>query len=390
MAYIPPHKRHSVDAGDRTPSPVPPPSSVLPRFSKALSLCSHKTNKDRRDGGKIIYAASSISRWFPTGDPDDATLRLEPFPCEPIVRKSGAMPFVLTGGAQVDPKHESQWVSIAQRVAPDIVAAARSAREGLEPETEEIRLSFVARIGKIFFHGSSVSLDSIRKAAVADSDSRNQVHKSFYTNVPIEYMEEIEHAIVPKIGFVFDSEKEHYHVKVYDNHRPNSTISCKCTVVKDGELEIQKIELNDVRHLVVDVSCLCKDIDMRLMMSTKRILKFLNDEEQSGINDLIKSAIVDPDVKGGLRWPLGKESSAERFSLVGVWHTKYKAFRGRSMTLRLRHANRYDYKTLMGEVANEVTLKLTGISEQLRDGDVKSGSLGDMVQEAVKLILSKF
>lgn len=40
------------------------------------------------------------------------------------------------------------------------------------------------------------------------------MRKSFYTNVPNEYMEEIQQSVVPKIGFDFESAKEHYHVKV--------------------------------------------------------------------------------------------------------------------------------------------------------------------------------
>jgi len=61
---------------------------------------------------------------------------------------------------------------------------------------------------------NSVDLDSIRKAADAETDSRKQVSKSFYTNVSSAYMEEIQNLSVPKIGFDFDSEKERYHVKV--------------------------------------------------------------------------------------------------------------------------------------------------------------------------------
>ncbi|KAH7670413.1 Cupredoxin domain-containing protein [Dioscorea alata] len=384
MAYIPPHKRHSLDSGDRPPSPAPPPSSVLPRFSKALSLSSHKSNKDPRDGAKIVYSPSSISRWFPSGDPANPSLRLEP-----VDRKFGGKSFVLTG-CGVDPQEESPWISIAERVELDLVAAAMSARVGLESETERVRFSFLARIGKVFFHGSSVSLESVRKAAATESDSRNQVHKSFNTSVPIEYMETIQQIVVPKIGLEFDSEKEHYYVKVYDKDRPDSLISCKCTIGNGGELEIKKIELNDVRHLVVDVSCLCKDMDLRLMLLTKRVLKSVNDEEEGGINKLIKSAIVDPDVKGGLRWPLGKECLAERLSVVGIWHTKYELFRGRSMKLRLRHADRYDYKTSAGEVSEEVILKLTGISKLLKEEDMISDSLREMMQEAVKLIWLNF
>lgn len=36
-----------------------------------------------------------------------------------------------------------------------------------------------------------------------------------------------------------------------------------------------QIELNAVRHLVADLACLNNDFDLRLMLSTKRILKAL-------------------------------------------------------------------------------------------------------------------
>lgn len=53
----------------------------------------------------------------------------------------------------------------------------------------------------------------ISKSSAADISSNNPVTKSFYTNVSDAYKEAIQHA-VPKIGFDFESEKEHYHVKV--------------------------------------------------------------------------------------------------------------------------------------------------------------------------------
>lgn len=90
------------------------------------------------------------------------------------------------------------------------------------------------------------------------------------------------------------------------------------------------------------------------------------DEENEGIDQLIKSAVLDPDVKGGLRWPLGKESVADRFSIVGGWHTKSRAFKSQTTRIKLRHADRFDHRTSTGEVSTEVTLKLTGISKHLR------------------------
>lgn len=77
--------------------------------------------------------------------------------------------------------------------------------------------------------------------------------------------------------------------------RPNETINCKCTVKEDGRLSMYKaslkfllclcllmsymkacvlfleqVEHNQIRHLVVDVSCIDKNLDMRLMLAAKR------------------------------------------------------------------------------------------------------------------------
>ncbi|XP_020111145.1 uncharacterized protein LOC109726120 isoform X1 [Ananas comosus] len=317
-----------------------------------------------------------------------------PFPCEIVERRSGAKPLVVAATADDGGKEEEEerpWVGIARRVEQNLVASARSAREELDAGDGNAKLSFVARVGKVLFHGDpSTCLNSIRKAAVAEEGFKNRVHKSFYTNVPNEFMKNVEQLIVKSIGFDFESEREHYHVKVFDKHQPDSTISCKCTVRKDGGLELYKIELNQVRHMVVDISCLHKDLDLRLILVTKKLLKNLDDEVENGINQLISSAIIDSEVKGGLRWPFGKESVAERFSVVGVWLTRYKAYRSKTMRLKLRHADRFDHKTSTGEVANEVTLKLSAISELLREGNLEETPVGEMLEATVKLVWEKF
>jgi len=64
--------------------------------------------------------------------------------------------------------------------------------------------------------GSPVSLDTLRKAAEAgEYGSKSKLHKSFYTNVPSEYLDDMEQSVVKRMGLEFDSSKEHYHVKVY-------------------------------------------------------------------------------------------------------------------------------------------------------------------------------
>lgn len=86
---------------------------------------------------------------------------------------------------------------------------------------------------------------------------------------------------------------------------------------------------------------------------------------EKAIKSLVSSAVIDPNVKGGLRWPLGKESIGERFSIVGVWRTDYRALKNETLRLKLRHADRFDNRSSTGEVSNEVTLKITGISKRL-------------------------
>ena len=71
-------------------------------------------------------------------------------------------------------------------------------------------------------------------------------------------------------------------------------------------------------------------------------------------------------MKGGLRWPLGKKSSGDRYNVVGVWHTKAKSYTNSLVRLRVRDADRFDFITSAGEVTREITLKMTGVVSQLR------------------------
>ncbi|KXG30258.1 hypothetical protein SORBI_3004G153000 [Sorghum bicolor] len=388
MAYLPPHKRHSsTTASTPTPAPNPPPPSLSSSL-RSLSLSSPR-GRGRGAGGrhpraststKIIHAAGCISRWSPLppfspgGDGEEYTLRLEPFACAPIEHRTGAKPLALvvasTPGEGSSGSTTAAVTAIAERFLPDLLAAAERTKVEGAPKDELVKLSLVARLGKVLFEcqpgGSPVSLDTLRQAAKAGEDgSKSQLRKSFYTSMPSECLDDMERSMVKSMGLDFDSSKEHYHVKVFDKNQSDSTISCKCTMEEDGSLAIQKVELNQVRHLVEDISCLFKGLDLRLMLCKKRILKNLDSEVENAVKSLVSAAIIDPNVKGGIRWPLGKESIGERFSIVGVWHTNYKAFRNETMRLKLRHADRFDHRSSTGEVSNEVTFKLTAISRKL-------------------------
>jgi len=93
---------------------------------------------------------------------------------------------------------------------------------------------------------------------------------------------------------------------------------------------------------------------------------FFQDEEMESIRNLINSAVLDPDVKGGLRWPLGYASSGNRFSVVGVWHTIAKAYKSPSRRLKVRHADRFDFRTSTGEASRDVSLKVKNIVSLLQ------------------------
>ncbi|XP_048537434.1 uncharacterized protein LOC125516027 [Triticum urartu] len=398
MVYLPPHRRHS-SSSEPAPTPFPPISSL-----QSLSISSPRgrgRHHLRPSNNKIIHAAGCVSRWsplppFPPGSGDADTFRLVPFPCDPIERETGAKPLVL---ALSSPKSapgsaEAAVAAITESFLPDLLAAAERARataRDAPTEDEEVKLSLVARVGKVLFQpgpsGGPVSLDSVRDAAKAGAEgSRSQVRKSFYTNLPGKCVDEIGMYIGKLTDLKFDSSKKHYHVKVFDKQRSDTTMSCKCTVQEDGKLVIHKVELNQIRQLVEDISCLSKDFDLRLMLRTKRILKNIDPEVENAIKSLVSSAIVDPDAKGGLKWPLGNESIGERFSIVGVWHTSYSAFRNKTLRLKLRCADRFDHRSSTGEISNEVTFKLTGISERLQDGNEEVDTLKGMLDSAVQMI----
>lgn len=88
------------------------------------------------------------------------------------------------------------------------------------------------------------------------------------------------------------------------------------------------------------------------------------DDEIRSIRDLINSAVLDTSVKGGLRWSFGK-ASAGKYEVVGVWHTIAKTYYiSPSMRLKVRHADRFDFRTCVGEASREITLKLKGVASK--------------------------
>ncbi|KAL4192648.1 hypothetical protein AMTRI_Chr06g195260 [Amborella trichopoda] len=337
MAYIPPHKRHTKDTEKSTSSP----SLLIPQLEESLNLGTRyagSSGRSRRNlkrdipNVSIKYSKNSISRWWDVGMSDDM--------------------------------QSSESPSVSLKPYPCELIERRTGEKPL-----------------------AISLEGEGEARYT-----NRVHKTFYTNVPEEYVKSIECQAVPKLGLQYDTNKEKYYLKINDKMQFDVNLTCKCIKRIDGiGLELQKIETNLVRHLVVDISCLSKNVDLRLILVSKKILTELTEEEKSGIYRLVNSAVIDPNVKGKLRWPLKKEGTGDRFSIQGVWHTESKYFQGSTMKLKLRHADRYDFHNSSGEVSWEVSLKMQEITRLLMDQMLNGNKVAmEELQKTLKSMWEEF
>ncbi|MBA0561293.1 hypothetical protein Golob_018137 [Gossypium lobatum] len=365
MAYIPPHKRHSKDAE----SPTPTPESLIPKFKRNVQLRASNTKADR--SGRIIYSNYAISRWFAVGlddgNGDTSSVQLKPVSVESIERKTGEKPAILVKSNLNKENNEvkgSPWSSIAENILPDLLSSFEKVRAETEcKDLKYVKPVMVARFGKILFQGSpSMNLGSVSKSCVTET-ILSKLKRTFYTSLPASYTGNIMAEVVSKIGVDFAKVKDVFLVKV---------------------------ELSPVRDMFIDISCLDMDLDLRLALSHKRILTSMTEDEMQSIKNLIDSAVLDPDVKGGLRWPFGKATSGDRYSVVGIWHTMSTAYQNSSIRLKVRYADRFDFITTYGEDSKEVVLKLKGIVSGLLEQDVATHAISDMLKDNLSLIWRHF
>ncbi|XP_024029825.1 uncharacterized protein LOC21389893 [Morus notabilis] len=397
MAYIPPHKRHSKYTKTSSLSP----ELLSPLFNNNLKFRPSRTNfnAQKQRSGKIVYAENSISRWFTVGLDDrnqfPASVHLQPVSLKSVEGKVGEKPLALINSeiansrGDLETSSRNPWDFIAENVIEDLLSSFEYVRNEMESQKlEEVRPTLVARFGKVLFRGSPplVNKESGTKD-LAYEEALRQMKRSFYTNIPKSYMEFVVEEGAPKIGVEFEQERDVYHVKLADTTRPDSTISCKCSVMKEhGKLQLYKIELNQVRYMVMDISCLEKNLDLRLMLCTKRIVTAPTDDDMKSIRDLIDSAVLDSGVKGGLRWPLGKAISGDKFSVVGVWHTITKSYKNSSMRLKVRDADRFDFRTSTGEDAREIIIKLKREVSELKDQQFDVNLITEMLKDNLRVL----
>ncbi|TXG66144.1 hypothetical protein EZV62_007419 [Acer yangbiense] len=377
MAYIPPHKRHSKDS--EMPSPIP--ERLVPQFSRQVNFKS-SSNANARN-------VSSVRSMYIVGlDADNqfpSSVHLVPTSIESFKPRMFENPLVLVNShpatKEIDEEGEAisstpletisstPWESVAVDVWPKLLSAFAIVRDMLESndELDEVKPAIYARFGKILFHpNASVSLESLIKDRVVETTLR-QMSTTFYTNTHSSYMENIISGVAPKIGFDLEEDKDMFHILLSDDTKPkNYEIYCKCRMNENKKLELYKVETNPVYEMIKNILRIDKNIDLRLALQTKRILTSLTDDEMHSIRNIINSAIIDPEVKGGLRWPYGKACSGDRFAVVQIWHTVAKKYKSPSLSLMARHVDRFNFINANGQASIEVNLKLKRLVSNLQ------------------------
>ncbi|XP_044481786.1 uncharacterized protein LOC123208378 [Mangifera indica] len=389
--FVPRYNRHSDDS--ERPSPAPNNALYM------LGSPRHEVQSTKN----IVYPEGAVFRWLATGLEDDdqfpSSVCLKRISLEPS-QKTGQNPSLVLVNSRVAKDTDEEggsvcrrpWEYVAEKVWPDLLSCLENIRKKMKcQDLEEVHPNLVARFGKNIFHGSAVRwFDKFRKAQSSET-TLGKFTKFFHANVPTSYTEKLVREAVPKLGLDFIEKKDIYQVRLYDSTQEDSIISCKCTLNNDKKLELYKIKLiNRIRHMVVNISCLDKDVDLRLMLSGKRMLTALTDNVMERISNLINSAVVDPEKKGGFRWPQTAFSQSSRYRVVAIWHTISEVYETTSLMLEVRSAHRYMFDTATEEATREVSLKFKGIISELLAQKQESYSIYYMFKDSLEMIWEHF
>ncbi|KAI3906893.1 hypothetical protein MKW98_004943 [Papaver atlanticum] len=373
-AYVPPHKRYSKD-GDDNNRPLPT------QFQ--MDVGESSTSKDRaRKRGFVLNMPNAIFMSFMESDDDDISIRL--------VLVDGVACIRSTSLSHRGFAKNTPWVSITERIRSELLASFANVRSAMDlgEAGVAIKPTFYAKIGQIHLLDPPANITSSSSKWEAETAAAH-VKKQFCTNLPDSYMEAILCGVAPKILADLHQSKEYYQMLVSDKRDPKSAIIIKCQIIC-GELKIQKIKKNRKRCFIANVTCLGRDLDLSLRLAIKRdLMMALKDdsEELKALKHFVDSAISDGSVKGGLRWPLGKEHSSDgRYSVRKTFHSTVKTFKNSSIKLRLINADGFNFCTSDGEVENELVLDMKGIYDMLIDRMLDMEPAIERLQETLKLV----
>ncbi|KAI3857771.1 hypothetical protein MKX03_021090 [Papaver bracteatum] len=367
-AYVPPHKRYSKD-GDDNNRPLPTQFQMNVGSSSTSNDCARKR-------GFVLNMPNGIFKWFIESDDDDISIQL--------VLDDGLTCLRSRFLGRRGFAKNTPWVCITERIRSELLASFANVRSAMDlgEAGVAIKPTFVARIGRAYFLDPP---DSIISSSKSEAETA-VVHakRQFCNNLPDSYMEAILGGVAPKIVADLHQSKEYYQMLVTDKGDPKSAIIIKCQIIC-GELKIQKIEKNQKTCFLASVTCLDRDLDLLLRLAIKRDLTTAlkdDSEELKCLKHLVDSAILDGSVKGGLRWPLGKEHSSDgRYSVVKTLHNTVKTFKNSSIKLRLNN-----FSTSDGQAENELVLDMKGINDMLIDRMLDTEPAIERLQETLKLV----
>ncbi|CAF2094811.1 BnaAnng13270D [Brassica napus] len=389
MSYVPPHKRNSKDPVQ--PSPFPD-SPLLTKFRRNID----DLKSSYFQGNGIVYSGKYFTKWFlvsSNGIEDEVppSVNLVPLSSDSSDCINGLKALELMNNdfhkdmitEESEEEERTRWLLVAEKVADDLVFAYEQANKRKEDHeiSDNAKLRLVARFGKIVFYG--------RKAGPVVDYSLKNSRRIFSTDVPASFIQNIKSNAITSHEFCIDGEKEKYIVKITG---PNEIISCKCTVKEDGRLIMYKaslgeiVELNPERHLTIDVSCTVKNLDVRLMLAGKRKINTLTENELSNIQGLLSSAIVDLNVKGRLRWPLGTTSSEGGYKIFEVCHVRVTIYKKHTLGLKVRETDGFNERNGTGEIAKGVTLILKEMNTKLQEQNIERGCVLEMLRDALGTI----
>ncbi|XP_078441407.1 uncharacterized protein LOC144711327 isoform X2 [Wolffia australiana] len=402
MSYVPPHKRQTVDFV----KPSRPPESVQSQFRKKLNI-NPSSSKIEADG--IVYARDFFRKWWPFSvkddDPELGSWCLESASLAFLEHDIRSKPFVL---ARLNPSpvegaleqaRSNPWDSIADKLMPDLVSSLESLRTEIKSQDIVFSPALVTRVGKVIFMQVRSSFPETLKLP-----DFHRLQKVFHTSLPPLFLEEVSQEAIPKVGFLFSKEKTQYLIKIIDKLQ-NKIYMCKCVVAEDSDklklhkvcpyiflkLKLHKVHSDLMRHMVQNVSCLDRDLDLRVMLTRKQNHTDIPDEVKEGLCRLVEAAIFDEGTKGGLKWQLGKETFNDRFVVVGSWDTRQRKYKiGSFLTLYLRRASRFDYVSDKGIVSHELTIKMNEAKRWLAEDSIDEDSISKTLREAIKITWENF
>ncbi|XP_062084272.1 uncharacterized protein LOC133790604 isoform X2 [Humulus lupulus] len=361
MAYVPPHKRPTSknDDGNHegSSSQTPLPKPAFPPFLIKEKNLKHKsaarttsTTAHYRGPG---YKYDGIFRWFAVGLDDHnhlpPSVHLHSVSGKNLIHGKISERQVLYCDSD-ESFTRRPWEYIAEDVLQGLLSSFAYIRDTMNQNHVKVTSDVIARIGKVlFFSGPSYYGKKI------EEDSLRPRRSSFYTNIPESYVEYLINEGASKSGLEFEKEKEVYRVYIEHDH---------------------------TRYMLTDISCLEKNLDMRLDLATKRTKSVLTDEDMQSLKDLISSAIVDTNLKIGLRWPLENTESGNKFYVAEVWRITQKTFKCPSLTLQIRDV----FRSTSEEAKREVAVKFKGLTSELLKEDADRNLISEMLKDDLKVL----